>query len=103
MTLKIVSMSIDGILTASIFSGCEISHTERIIPIREAWGGSDVITVGEVGNPNSEQWCYVSYVNILDKDVVKRITVLPKSDCYIMEDGKTVDSFHCIFCDEKQV
>ena len=104
MTIKIISMDIDGKNTVSIFSGDHIRHTEESCPAREVKGGSNISIVGGFDDFNSEQPIVVSYVDIFDKDrtVIRMLLITPKSECFIMNDeGKTVDVFYSYVVDCK--
>ena len=99
LTLKVITKDIDGANQTSIFSGESITHTERVE--KPSILQSLPTNARVVGNINSEgtQDFIASYVFIYEKGgfIKEFLLIVPKSDCFIMEDGKTVDTFYSHF------
>ena len=100
LTLKVISTNIDGEVQTSLFYGESICHFERL---EKASGlkdySSDKVRIGSLINEASEQEFYLSEVFLNDAEgcLKTQLLILPKSDCFIMENGKTVDSFYSQF------
>lgn len=101
LTLKVITTDIDGQLTTHLFTGKSISHLEQTsqdysLPTKFQQVGQ---IVGCLTEKMSEQQFIYSHVFLYgDGDgYEKRLYILPHAECYIMEGGRTVDSFSCIF------
>lgn len=104
ITLKIITTNIDGEQETMILSGDSISHRE--------YTSKDHLLVKNALVKNSSLWCIGELVGISgDQDFIASdviiydeereckniLLILPKSDCYIMDNGKTVDSFYTYY------
>jgi hypothetical protein len=96
-TLKIITTDIDGEQETHLFYGTSISHLERESNNYQI--KFDFETIGSLIDKTSEQRFLFSQVLIyVDGDAYsKRMYILPHADCYVMENGKTVDQFSCKF------
>jgi hypothetical protein len=98
LTLKIVTLDHNEEEQTSIFFGDSITHSERVVKISELPPSEDRY-VGIFADPKSEQPFMSSRVMIFnaDRTLKESLLILPKSDCFITESGKTVDTFHSYF------
>jgi hypothetical protein len=104
LTLKIISTDIDGNQFTHLLSGDAITHREYFSSdhciMRNTNERSPMVRiVGTLTETSSTQKFVVSDVIIYEDDhaLKNQLLILPKADCYIMEAGKTVDSFYCGF------
>jgi hypothetical protein len=102
LTLKVITTDIDGNLDTHLFYGEAISHNERVsndyqLPTKFLSSGQ---IVGELTEKISEQQFVFSNIFIYGagEAYIRRLYVLPHAECYVMEGGKTIDSFSCYFC-----
>lgn len=99
LSLKIITTKLDGSSESCLFSADSISHAERtekkstFVRLDDSW------LLGALPESTSEQPFVMSEVFLYDEDrnLKQVIQVLPKSDGYIMENGKTIDTFFCYF------
>jgi hypothetical protein len=107
LTLKVVTTDQDGQTETYVLNGDSIVHKEYfssdhlIVPkIQEK--NSTTWIVGTMIESSSTQRFTVSEVRIYDKDRYCKndLFILPKADCYITDNGKTVDSFFCYYEEE---
>lgn len=98
LTLKIITHdSLDNHST-HIFYGERISHTEYETTKHIMGDIPSVVAIGFIEETTSEQPFITSMVRIFKPDsTVQDITIYPHADCFIMENGKTVDSFSVFF------
>jgi hypothetical protein len=104
LVLKVVSTDQDGQTETYLLNGDSITHKEYF--------SADHCIVQKVQEKNSTTWILgnmtettgiqkfiVSEVKIYDEDRYCKndLFILPRADCYIMENGKTIDSFFCSF------
>lgn len=99
MTLKIIHTDINGGRTTYLFSGERFLHTEaestdHCMDFEEE---DDYFVVGELSKSSSVQPFVWSCVKLFDGDDYQTINILPKSECFIMSEGKTVDTFACYY------
>jgi hypothetical protein len=102
LTLKIVTTDQDGQTETHILNGDSIIHKEyfsadhSIVPKTQEKNSSTWI-LGSMIESSSTQKFIVSEVKIYDetRHCKNDLFILPKADCYIMYNGKTVDSFFC--------
>jgi hypothetical protein len=108
LTLKVITTDLDGQTEIHILNGDSISHREYfsedhyiISKVRET--NSTVWILGNMVETSSKQKFIVSEVKIHDKDryCKNELFITPKADCWIMDNGKTVDSFSCQFEQEE--
>lgn len=104
LTLKVITTDLDGQTESHILSGDTITHKEQFSSdhcLASKWKeeNSFVWILGSMTETSSEQKFIYSVVHIYDEERNNKnvLLVLPKSDCYIMENGKTVDMFNCVF------
>ena len=102
LTLKVINTDTNGIKSTRLFSAESITHKEyftddHCIYDRVIENTPDVICVGQIARTSSSQKFTVSDVAIHEGAHFVEIFILPQSECYIMCDGKTVDSFFCQF------
>jgi hypothetical protein len=99
LTLKVFSIDQNDERQTTVFYGDSISHTERLIKASELKSFTDAKYVGSIINESSEQEFVSSHVVIYnaDRTIKEILLILPKSDCFIMENGKTVDTFYSHF------
>jgi hypothetical protein len=101
LTLKILHTDNEGGKTTYLFAGERISHTEveqtnhsmEFKTLEE----NDYFLVGEFANELSKQPYVMSTVNIFDGNDYQTIQILPKSECFVMSNGKTVDTFSAYY------
>ncbi|MBK5202123.1 MAG: hypothetical protein JJE45_00175 [Prolixibacteraceae bacterium] len=98
LTLKVVTLDQNNDEQTSLFYGDSISHAEGIMKGTELKNYPDSRWVGYIDSA-SEQPFMASHVLILNADTTLKhdLLVLPKSDCYVTESGKTVDTFYSYF------
>lgn len=99
LTLKVITTDADGHDQTNLFSADSISHSEGIEKQSGIKAYGDVELLGAPPMSSSEQEfvaCHVWLYNV-DRTVKWRLLILPYSQCYIMDSGKTVDSFISAF------
>lgn len=104
LTLKVTTTDLDGQTETHLFNGDSFSHKEYfsadhcIIPKIKVKNPATWI-IGNLIETTSTQKFTVSEVTIYDDSrfLKNLLFICPKADCYIMDDGKTVDSFFCQF------
>jgi len=94
LTLKVVTTDHNDDVLTTLFSGDSISHAEGVMKGTDVKNYPNSRHVGYINNA-SEQEFISSNVLILNDDASLKydLLILPKSDCYITESGKTVDTF----------
>ncbi len=104
LTLKVITTDQDGQIETVLFSGDSIAHKEYFSQDhsfqRKVVEKNDTLwCIGNMIETSSEQKFVVSDVVIYDEDRSLKhvLLILPKADCYIMENGKTIDSFFCTY------
>ena len=99
LTLKIIYTDIYGGKETHIFAGERISHieTECSDHCTEFTEEGDFFKIGELIKSSSTQPFVISRVLLFDGNDVQTIHILPKSECFIMSNGKTVDAFSCYY------
>jgi len=100
LTLKIITTNVDGIIESYLFSGDAISHTESFsqdhyLAKKRIEENSSIWYLGSLIESSSKQQFTFSDIYVYDEDRVCKniIFVTAKADCYVMENGKTIDSF----------
>jgi hypothetical protein len=100
LTLKIITKNIDDISETYIFSGDVVSHTEtssdnHYLAKEKVEANSTIWYLGSLIETSSKQKFTYSDIYIYDEERVCKniILVTAYADCYIMENGKTIDSF----------
>jgi hypothetical protein len=104
LTLKVITTDIDGQHETHLFYGERIQHKETessdhqskfaLTPNDAVIGSSDLPET-----PNSTQTYSMSRVFIYgESDTPKQLLwILPCADCYVMHEGKTIDTFFARF------
>ena len=96
LTFKVISKASLNSKTTHIFPADRINHTEQERNTRSTFKHADEREVGEW--PESEALFSVSFVNLhLPDGGIDRLLIFPGAECYIMQDGKTVDSYQVEF------
>lgn len=100
LTLKILTRNIDDITETYLFSGDAISHKEAFsdnhyLAKEEIEANETIWYLGCLIESSSKQKFTYSKIFIYDDDRVCKniVLVTAYADCYIMENGKTIDSF----------
>lgn len=95
LTLKVIHTEFEGGRITHLFAGERISHVEiESTNHRDEFiSDKDFFQIGKFTNPCSIQPYVTSTVTIFDGNDYQTIQILPKSECFIMSNGKTVDSF----------
>ena len=96
LTLKVIHLDNLDNKTTHLFAGERISHTEiQYSDFNKEFSSveQDFFQIGELPNHSDEQSYVISKVMIFDGNDTQKIYILPKSDCFIMANGKTVDVF----------
>ena len=92
LTLKVITTDILDNRTTYLLTGERISHKEWETNDRSVDYGC--LTLGNIDRDKvSDQKFIVSSVDLSDGDYSKEVIILPFAECFIMENGKTVDSF----------
>jgi len=104
LTLKVITTDINGQDQTHLFSGDAICHKEyssddHCIVSKVSKNNASIWTIGSIKENSSTQKFGVSEVEIYDDDryIKNQLFIVPKSICYIMDDGKTIDTFGCYF------
>jgi hypothetical protein len=104
LTLKVITTDQDGQTETHLFSGDTITHKEyfsadHCIVSKVKENNSTVWIVGGMVETSSTQKFIASDIAIYDADryIKNLLFITPKADCYIMDNGKTIDSFFCAF------
>jgi hypothetical protein len=104
LTLKVITTDIEGLTETHVFNGDSIKHKESFsidhsIAKKAFENNSTMWIIGKMLETSSTQKFTVSDIEIFDEDRnLKHIMlILPKASCYIMDNGKTIDSFFCEF------
>jgi hypothetical protein len=97
LTLKIIHTSQDGGRTTHIFTGERMSHTEieKTTHYNSELTSDELLffIVGELADSSSTQPYVMSNVTIFNGNDYQTVFILPASECFVMANGKTVDSF----------
>jgi hypothetical protein len=100
LSLKIIHTDINGGRTTHLFSGERISHIEEESTNHTLDYFSEhpyYFMVGQLTQSSSTQPYVKSVVTVFDGNDLQEILILPLSECYIMADGKTIDTFSSYF------
>jgi hypothetical protein len=102
LTLKVITFDLEGDKATTVYSADHISHFNTKEIVRDLAGFVKYPSsqrIGMFNNEISEQKCVVSHVSLynVDRTVKESLLILPKADCFIMEDGKTIDAFYSYF------
>jgi hypothetical protein len=104
LTLKVITTDQDGQTETHIFNGDVITHKEyfsedHCLTSKKINDNASIWIVGKLIETTSTQKFVASDVFIYDEDrcIKNLLFVPPKADCYIMDNGKTIDSFFCQF------
>lgn len=104
LTLKVITTDINEQSETHVFKGDTFVHREyfsedHCISTKIKKENSDVWIVGNMEETSSSQKFTVSEIDIYGEDryIKNKLFILPKAGCYIMDDGKTIDSFFCFF------
>lgn len=104
LTLKVITTDQDDQSTTYLFSGDSINHKESFsddhsIISKTKEKNSTIWILGKMIDTTSKQKFTISDIEIydLDRNLTHIMLVLPKSSCYIMDGGKTIDSFFCYY------
>ncbi len=104
LTLKITTTDLDDQTESIVLNGDSISHKEyfssdHYIATKTREKNSGTWIIGNIIETSGTQKFTVSEVKVYDKDRYCKndLLILPKAECYIMENGKTVDTFFCWF------
>jgi len=104
LTLKVITTDLNGQTTTHLLNGDTITHKEyfsadHCIVSKVMKENPTTWILGIMVETSSTQKFIVSEVMIYDEDrhIKNAIFIVPKADCYIMDNGKTVDSFWCQF------
>lgn len=96
LTLKVIHLDYLDNRTTHLFAGERISHTE----IQHSDFSQECISeeqdffqIGEIPKVKDKQTYVISEVTIFDGNDTQKIYILPKSECFVMSNGKTVDVF----------
>ena len=102
LTIKVTTKDIDGFSETHLFYGERITHRERESNNyqMEFPNEEKVVVIGHLPEKNSEHKFTYSDVWIYgDSSTPKMLLyILPYADCFIMDNGKTVDSFGAYYC-----
>lgn len=104
LTLKVITTDLNGQSETHVFGGDSFVHREyfsedRSIATKIKQKNLDIWIIGSMVETSSTQKFTVSEVEVYDEDrcLKHSLFIVPKADCYIMDNGKTVDSFFCWF------
>jgi hypothetical protein len=104
LTLKVVTTDLDGQTETYLLNGDSITHKEyfsadHCIVFKTRENNSTTWIIGDMIETSGTQKFTVSEVKIYDEDRYCKndLFILPKAECYIMDNGKTIDSFFCNF------
>ena len=104
LTLKVITTDLNGQSETHVFSGDSFVHREYFsddhsIATKIKARNMDIWVVGNMVETSGTQKFTVSEVEIYDDSrcLKNSLFIVPKAECYIMDDGKTVDSFFCWF------
>jgi len=104
LTLKVSSVDLNGQVEVTILTGESITHKEYFSKDHNLRAKIKENTphwwiVGNIMDTSGESPFVVSEVRIYDGEryCINELFIFPKADCYIMENGKTVDTFSCNF------
>jgi hypothetical protein len=99
LTLKIISTDQNGHLQTNLFSAERISHSEFDFKSKEETftkfieRNSPAYVIGGMNNTETSQPFCFSNVVLYQKDGFEILYIVPYSEVYIMQDGKTIDTF----------
>jgi len=93
LTLKVVQTGNHGDTITHVLHGDRISHTEEESNNHNLKFMSNEIVLGSQSGAESKQKFTMSIVRIFKGESYNDYIILPTATCYIMADGKTVDSF----------
>jgi len=96
LTLKVITTDSLGNRITHILTGERISHREFETQDRDVDYGC--LTLGYLNEEKiSDQGFTISFVDLSEGDYIKEVIIFPLAECFIMENGKTVDSFSCTY------
>jgi hypothetical protein len=100
LTLKVITLDVDDDKHVTLFFSDHISHSERTEKrkdIPDKYPTS--IRIGVLADSSSEQLVLISKVILYNNDnsIKGDFLILPKAECFIMEGGKTIDTFFSYF------
>lgn len=96
LTLKVIHIDQNGGRTTYLFSGERFSHTEKeeTTHYNDAYTHEDTyFMIGTLPDSSSKEPYIMSEVDIFDGNEYQKVYILPKAECFIMSNGKTVDAF----------
>lgn len=99
LTLKVVNTDGQGVKQTSVFSADHITHVESIIKAGEITKFTGAQYIGSLINESGDQPFVACDVILYNEDRTSkdRLLILPYSECFIMDNGKTVDNFYSAF------
>jgi hypothetical protein len=104
LTLKVITTDLEGQTETHILNGYSITHKEyfssdHCIVSKTKEENTSTWILGDMIETSGTQKFTVSEVKVYDEDryCINDLLILPKAECYIMENGKTVDTFFCWF------
>lgn len=98
LTLKVVTLDAEGQKETHLFYGERIIHQERDHVDHSLKAYSEVVIGGLIETTSNQQF-NTSCVQIFGTDTVVKqdVFIFPCADCYIMHEGKTIDTFSARF------
>jgi hypothetical protein len=100
LTLKVITIDTDDDRAVTLYSADHISHFATIEKRKDLPNKfPSAQRVGTLADSSSDQELIISHVILWngDRSIKEDLLILPKSDCFIMEEGKTVDTFYSYF------
>lgn len=102
LTLKVITTDPVGQKETHLFSGASIKHkeyssTDHNILAKVRQNSPTAWILGDLPGSRTGQEFTVSDVYIYDEDrnLSQLLFIAPNADCYIMENGRTIDSLSC--------
>lgn len=104
LTLKVITTDLNGQSQTHLFNGDSLTHKEyfsedRYIVSKKCKEDASIWIIGAIEENSSTQKFTVSEVDIYDDDryIKNKLFITPRAECYIMDNGKTIDTFGCYF------
>ena len=99
LTLKVITRDLKGLSETHILYGERIQHIEMESHNYQMKFSSDEQVIGSLPDKESEQKFVFSRVFIFGDNGVPKILlyIMPHADCFVMYNGKTVDSFSTVY------
>jgi hypothetical protein len=107
LTLKVVTTDLSAQSFTHLYFGDSIIHSERETNDYDIRWSERIVQIGSLkGDDRKDQkpdsprpFFLTSFIQIYDGNgqLKTEIAILPHADCYVMENGKTVDQFYCIY------